>query len=49
LGFTRAVVPRGTGLGPLQAAPGLQVLESSTLAEALVGALGVNPEEDWIG
>ena len=49
LGFTRAVVPRGTGLAPCQAAPGLQVLESSTLAEALVGALGVNPGEDWIG
>ncbi|MEB3302283.1 MAG: DNA repair protein RadA [Cyanobacteriota bacterium] len=49
LGFTRAVVPRGTGLAPSQAAPGLQVLESSTLAEALVGALGVNPGEDWIG
>jgi DNA repair protein RadA/Sms len=49
LGFTRAVVPRGTGLGPSQAAQGLQVLESSTLAEALVGALGVNPGEDWIG
>jgi DNA repair protein RadA/Sms len=49
LGFTRAVVPRGAGLGTSQAAPGLQVLESSTLAEALVGALGVNPGEDWIG
>ncbi|MFM7640163.1 MAG: DNA repair protein RadA [Cyanobium sp.] len=49
LGFSRAVVPRGTSLGESPATAGLQVLESSTLAEALVGALGVNPGEDWIG
>ena len=41
LGFTRAVVPRGCGLGPGGVDPGLELLESSTLAEALVKALGV--------
>lgn len=40
LGFTRAVVPRGCGLGP-GSGPGLELLESSTLGEALVQALGV--------
>jgi DNA repair protein RadA/Sms len=42
LGFTRAVVPKASGL---QASSGrdLNVIEASTLAEALVGALGVNP------
>jgi DNA repair protein RadA/Sms len=46
LGFTRAVVPRGSGHGGGLAPEGLQLLESSTLAEALVKALGVNPAED---
>ena len=41
LGFTRAVVPRGCGLGPGGVGPGLELLESSTLAEALVKGLGV--------
>jgi DNA repair protein RadA/Sms len=39
LGFTRAVVPRGGGLGT-GASPGLEILESSTLAEAMARALG---------
>jgi DNA repair protein RadA/Sms len=48
LGFTRAVVPRGTAQGGGGGAiPGLQVLESSSLAEALVAALGVHPAEAW--
>ncbi|MGA1303040.1 MAG: DNA repair protein RadA [Cyanobium sp.] len=46
LGFTRAVLPRGTGLGQAEAALGMQLLESSSLAEAIVGALGVNPAEE---
>ena len=46
LGFTRAIVPRGAGLGMTEAALGLQLLESSSLAEAIVGALGVNPAEE---
>jgi len=46
LGFTRAIVPKGTGLGVSEAALGLQLLESSSLAEAIVGALGVNPAEE---
>ncbi len=46
LGFTRAIVPRGTGLGTAEATLGLQLLESSSLAEAIVGALGVNPAEE---
>ena len=41
LGFTRAVVPRAAGLGP-GASPGLELLESSTLAEALTRALGAS-------
>jgi DNA repair protein RadA/Sms len=45
LGFTRAVVPKGGGQGP-GSAPGLEVLESSTLVEALVKALGVSPAEE---
>ena len=43
LGFTRAVAPRGSGLGPVAAGLGLQLLEAGTIAEALVAALGVNP------
>jgi DNA repair protein RadA/Sms len=43
LGFTRAVVPRGSGLGT--AGLGLQLLEAATVAEALVAALGVNPSQ----
>jgi DNA repair protein RadA/Sms len=46
LGFTRAIVPRGTGLGMAEQAHGVQLLESSSLAEAIVGALGVNPAEE---
>jgi len=41
LGFVRAVVPRGSGLGA--AALGLQLLEAGSVAEALVAALGVDP------
>ncbi|MFM7635010.1 MAG: DNA repair protein RadA [Cyanobacteriota bacterium] len=43
LGFSRAVLPRGSGLGPVAAGLGLQLLEAGTVAEALVAALGVNP------
>ena len=43
LGFTRAVVPRGSGLG--KAGLDLQLLEAATVAEALVAALGVNPTQ----
>ena len=39
LGFTRAVVPRGSTLG----VPGLAVQEAAVVAEALVAALGVDP------
>lgn len=46
LGFTRAVVPRGSGLGPTAAGLGLQLLEAGTVAEALVAALGANPADD---
>jgi DNA repair protein RadA/Sms len=40
LGFTRAVVPRGSGLGPAAAGLGLELLEAATLAQAMVAALG---------
>jgi DNA repair protein RadA/Sms len=46
LGFSRAVVPRGSGLGTQAAELGLQLLEAGTVAEALVAALGVNPADD---
>ncbi len=46
LGFVRAVVPRGSGLGAQAAAFGLQLLEAGSVAEALVAALGVDPAED---
>ncbi|MCP9926792.1 DNA repair protein RadA [Cyanobium sp. CH-040] len=46
LGFTRAVVPRGTGLAKAAGGLGLQLLEAGTVAEALVAALGVNPADD---
>jgi DNA repair protein RadA/Sms len=46
LGFTRAVVPRGTGLAKAAAGMGLQLLEAGGVAEALVAALGVNPADD---
>jgi len=40
LGFRRAVVPQGSGIGPAAAALGLAVLEASRITEALVMALG---------
>ena len=46
LGFTRAVVPKGTGLAKVAAGLGLQLLEASTVAAAMVAALGVNPADD---
>jgi DNA repair protein RadA/Sms len=46
LGFSRAVVPKGSGLGKAAAGLGLQLLEAGTVAEALVKALGVNPADD---
>jgi DNA repair protein RadA/Sms len=46
LGFTRAVVPRATGLAKAAAGMGLQLLEAGGVAEALVAALGVNPADD---
>ena len=46
LGFTRAVLPKGSGLAKTAASLGLQLLEAGTVAEALVAALGVNPADD---
>jgi DNA repair protein RadA/Sms len=46
LGFTRAVVPKGSGLAKAAAGLGLQLLEAGAVAEALVAALGVNPADD---
>jgi DNA repair protein RadA/Sms len=45
LGFNRAVVPKGCGLGKAAASLGLQLLEAANVAEALVAALGVNPAD----
>ncbi len=46
LGFTRAVVPKGSGLAKAAAGLGLELLEAGTVAAALVAALGVNPADD---
>ena len=46
LGFRRAVVPKGSGLGRLAAGLDLELLEAGGVAEALVAALGVNPADD---
>ena len=46
LGFTRAVVPKGSGLAKVAAGLGLQLLEAGSVAEALVAALGVNPVQE---
>ena len=46
LGFTRAVVPRGSGLAKAAAGLGLELLEAGSVAAALVAALGVNPAND---
>jgi len=46
LGFRRAVVPKGSGLGRLAAGLDLQLLEAGGVADALVAALGVNPADD---
>ena len=45
LGFRRAVVPKGSGLSRIAAGLDLQLLEASTIAEALVAALGANPTD----
>jgi DNA repair protein RadA/Sms len=46
LGFTRAVVPKGSGLAKAAAGLGLELLEAGTVAAALVAALGVNAADD---
>ncbi|MFM7515158.1 MAG: DNA repair protein RadA [Cyanobium sp.] len=46
LGFTRAVLPRGSGLARTAAGLGLELLEAGTVAVALVAALGVKPADD---
>ena len=46
LGFRRAVVPRGSGLGGIAAGLDLQLLEAGTVAEALVAGLGFDPAAD---
>jgi DNA repair protein RadA/Sms len=46
LGFRRAVVPRGSGLGAVAASLDLQLLEAANVAEALVAGLGVDPAGD---
>ena len=46
LGFHRAVVPQGSGLGPIGEELELELLEAASVTEALVMALGVNPADD---
>ena len=46
LGFRRAVVPRGSGLGPIASSLELELLEAGSITEALVLGLGVNPEDE---
>jgi len=45
LGFHRAVVPRGSGLGPVAARLDLELLEAGSITDALVLGLGVDPED----
>ena len=45
LGFRRAVVPRGSGLGPVAARLDLELLEAGSITDALVLGLGVDPED----
>ena len=45
LGFRRAVVPRGSGLGPVAARLDLELLEAGSITEALVLGLGVDPDD----
>ncbi len=47
LGFQRAVVPRGSGLGDLASGLVLALLEADSVTEALVLALGdaVQPDQ----
>jgi DNA repair protein RadA/Sms len=45
LGFTRAVIPRGSGPGRAGADHGLELLEAAGVAEALVKALGEHPAQ----
>ena len=46
LGFRRAVVPRGSGLGQVASGLDLELLEAGSITEALVLGLGVNPEDE---
>ena len=46
LGFRRAVVPRGSGLGSLASGLDLALLEADTVAEALVLALGEDVQRE---
>ena len=46
LGFRRAVVPKGCGLGMGEASLNLELHEAGSITEALVLALGVNPSDD---
>ncbi|MDA9889335.1 DNA repair protein RadA [Synechococcus sp. AH-224-G16] len=46
LGFRRAVVPKGCGLGSGEASLNLELHEAGSITEALVLALGVNPSDD---
>ena len=46
LGFKRAVVPKGSGLGPLAAGLDLALLEAESVSEALVLALGEQVRAD---
>ena len=46
LGFRRAVVPKGCGLGTGEASLNLELHEAGSITEALVLALGVNPSDD---
>ncbi|AKN61325.1 MULTISPECIES: DNA repair protein RadA [unclassified Synechococcus] len=45
LGFRRAVVPKGCGLGTGEASLNLELHEAGSITEALVLALGVNPAD----
>jgi DNA repair protein RadA/Sms len=45
LGFRRVVVPKGSDLGAQAVGLDLELFEASTIAEALVAAMGANPAD----
>ncbi len=48
LGFQRAVIPKGSGINPLKEEISIELLEASSITEAIIIALGADPGKDEI-